>query len=330
MLSTGKPKRNYLIDLLRFLAASWVALFHFNEPVIYIDNWYRNFCKLGYLGVPVFFIISGYCICIAEKHSKTPKEFIIRRFFRIFPPYWFSLIVVVACALAIKVITGTNSTPLPKTAGAVIATFFLYTTPLSHFPKINWVYWTLPYELFFYLATFVALTLPGKAKIILLLVLTAIAVVLPAQKEGVTFFFNELPTFILGYSLYLIINKGENIWLSGLLFLLAVTGVYLKHPVCSYLLTSATVCVLILADNWKPLKNNFFSRLGDYSYSVYLIHVPVAIYLLGFIKNKQTVQQCIGLNIAVDLTLLAIIVLLSKLMYQKVELPSIKLGKKVS
>ena len=77
--------RNHLIDLLRFLAASGVALFHFNEPIVYMDNWYRNFCKLGHWGVPVFFLISGYCIRIDEKYAKSLKDFIIRRFFRIYP-----------------------------------------------------------------------------------------------------------------------------------------------------------------------------------------------------------------------------------------------------
>lgn len=329
-IEKSQNSRNHLIDLLRFLAASGVILFHFNEPVPYVDNFYRNFCKLGFLGVPIFFVISGYCIRIAENHSKVPINFIIRRLFRIFPPYWFSILLVVFSALTVKLITGTNSTFIPKDLYGISATIFLYTTPLSHYKTINWVYWTLPFELFFYLIVTGVMFLSEKIKIALLIILTLISILLPIQTGNILFFFNELPTFILGYSLYLTINKSANSYFGILLFVVSVVGVFIKHPGFEYPIVSLAVCILIYLDSIKPLLNNFFSDLGDYSYSMYLIHVPVGIYLLGFIKNTKLVQTNILLNIVVDLILLILIVFISRFTFEWIELKSIEIGKRLS
>ena len=329
-LAKVQNNRNHLIDLLRFLAASGVILFHFNEPIPYIDNLYRELCKLGFLGVPIFFVISGYCIGIAENHSKKPSSFIIRRLFRIFPPYWFSVLLVIFSALAVKLFTGTNSTPLPKDISSVLATIFLYTTPLSHFKTINWVYWTLPFELFFYIIIFIVMFLPLRIKTIVLLIMSIIAIVLPIQTGNFLFFFNELSTFMLGYALYLIVSKGENIYWGVLLFIVSLLGIFFKHPGFEYPIVSSCVCLFIFIDSIKPLKNNFFSSLGDYSYSMYLIHVPIGIYLLGFIKNIKIVQTNIALNIIVDLSLLALIIFISRFTFESVELKSIEIGKRLS
>jgi peptidoglycan/LPS O-acetylase OafA/YrhL len=331
MLPLTNTTRNYLIDLLRFLSASWVALFHFNVLVPFHANWYRYFCGLGYLGVPVFFIISGYCICIAQQHSKTPRSFIVRRIFRIFPPYWFSILLVCACAMAMKIITGTNSTTtLPTSFSSVIATIFLYTAPLSSVHTINWVYWTLPYELFFYLLVFLSMAIGKKVGMLFLVILALGSIWGPSHANGIFFFFNELPAFLLGYALYLLLNRAGNLYLSLSMLLLAATGVYLKHSEFAYHLTYFVTCVLIVLNHRFPLKNNWFSRLGDYSYSVYLIHVPVGIYLLGFIKNNHMVQCTLALNILADLLLLVLVIGCSKIMFLKVEEPSIKLGRKFS
>ena len=326
----NNPNRNHLIDLLRFLAAAWVALFHFNEPQKYIDNWYRNFCKLGYWGVPIFFIISGYCICIAQQHTKTPQKFITRRLFRIFPPYWFSLVIVCLCALAIKIITHTNPTPLPKHIDETLAIVVLYTSPLSNYSTINWVYWTLPFELFFYFIIFFTLFTNHKLRLLIPFLLVITGFVIPFQKEGLLFFFNELPTFMLGYALYLVLKAPDNRVVNTAFFILSAIALYFKHPGFDYILTAFIVCFLIALESRFHLKNNFFSRLGDFSYSIYLIHVPVAIYLLGFIKSNLSIQTNLPLNIITDFFLLTVVIILSKLMFIWVELPAIKLGRKLS
>lgn len=322
--------RNHTIDLLRFVSAAYVALFHFNAPLQFNGGWYAAFCNRGNLGVPVFFIISGYCIRLAHKHTKTPCEFIIRRLFRIFPPYWFSLLVVVLCILILKITTGYNSVvTLPKRLDEILATPFLYTYPLSTIKIINLVYWTLPYELFFYLIIFLAIVPASNWRILLPLVLTTIAIVMPLQTTGILFFFNELPTFMLGYALCILIDEGLQ-WSGALLFILSAVGVCIKHPEIGYLLALGIAIGCIFIDSRKPLGNNIFSRLGDISYSIYLLHVPVCVYLLGFLYKIQAVRHYIILTIMVDIFLMAVIIFVSAYAYKYVEAPSIEWGKKFS
>jgi len=324
----GAKNRNHTIDLLRFVSAAYVALFHFNAPMQFTTSWYAGFCNQGKLGVPVFFIISGYCIRLAHKHTKTPREFIVRRLFRIFPPYWFSLFVTVLCILILKIITGYNSVvTLPKNVSEILVTPFLYTYPLSNIQPINLVYWTLPYELFFYFIIFLAIIPKSKWRMFLPLALTATAIIIPLQQTGILFFFTELPTFMLGYALCILINEGVQ-WPGGLLFILSVAGICIKHPEVGYLLASTIAVAAIFIDNRKPLRNNIISRLGDVSYSIYLLHVPVCVYLLGFLYKIQAVRHYIILNILVDIFLMAVVIFVSIFAYKYVEAPSIEWGKK--
>ena len=324
----GTKNRNHTIDLLRFVSAAYVALFHFNAPLQFNGGWYASFCNRGPLGVPVFFIISGYCIRLAHKHTKTPREFIIRRLFRIFPPYWFSLFVTALCILILKVITGYNSVViLPKKLGEILVTPFLYTYPLSNIQPINLVYWTLPYELFFYLIIFLAIIPTPKWRTTLPLALTAVAIIVPPQQTGILFFFNELPTFMLGYALCILIDEGPQ-WPGALLLVLSAAGIGIKHPEIGYLLASAIAAGAIFIDSRKPLGNNVLSRLGDVSYSIYLLHVPVCVYLLGFLYKIQAVRHYLILNILVDIFLMAVIIFVSMFAYKYVEAPSIEWGKK--
>ncbi len=52
------------------------------------------------LGAPLFFVVSGYCIAASiESHRRKGKaaaQFLLRRFWRIFPPYWASLFLLIA------------------------------------------------------------------------------------------------------------------------------------------------------------------------------------------------------------------------------------------
>lgn len=90
------PKRkNFEIELYRFVMILFVALFHFyedcNSPV-YVR---------GYLGVDFFFVISGYFLMVhflkyynAQKSATLQAvEYISDKFRKLYPPYFISLII---------------------------------------------------------------------------------------------------------------------------------------------------------------------------------------------------------------------------------------------
>lgn len=73
-----KKERNYLIDALKCLACFCVVMLHmptrkFGDEVFYIEN------MLGYCGVPVFFMVSGY---FAAKHVESNSADSGRWFFK--------------------------------------------------------------------------------------------------------------------------------------------------------------------------------------------------------------------------------------------------------
>ncbi len=62
--------RNQLIDIIRFIAAIAVALFHFNcynNPIS--PTWYSESVKFGWLAV-LFFLISSSCIALDAYNPK--------------------------------------------------------------------------------------------------------------------------------------------------------------------------------------------------------------------------------------------------------------------
>ena len=55
----------------------------------------QRLCSELWIGVPMFFVISGYCIMASIDSSRRQQtstiRFFLRRFRRIYPPYWIAL-----------------------------------------------------------------------------------------------------------------------------------------------------------------------------------------------------------------------------------------------
>lgn len=71
------------LDLVRFFAAMSVVLYHYTAR--HGSTSFETlsvFTKFGYLGVPLFFMISGYVISLSAA-NRTASEFLISRFIRL-------------------------------------------------------------------------------------------------------------------------------------------------------------------------------------------------------------------------------------------------------
>src|SRR5438874_2158725 len=79
------------LDAWRGVAALWVAFYHLwpHEGLL------APLVNPGWRGVDLFFPISGYCIMAALQSpaNATFRQFLHRRWNRIFPPYWASIVV---------------------------------------------------------------------------------------------------------------------------------------------------------------------------------------------------------------------------------------------
>lgn len=92
---TERSERFYGLDHLRAVAIILVLLFHyraFKHPL-----WIETIGKFGWTGVDLFFVLSGFLISgqlfkeMKNEGTIHLRRFYIKRFFRIVPPYFFTL-----------------------------------------------------------------------------------------------------------------------------------------------------------------------------------------------------------------------------------------------
>ncbi|MGK7651745.1 acyltransferase family protein [Roseovarius sp. B08] len=111
-LDAGLDRHLYGLDIIRFIAAVLVVYFHFGLfsdaqpafPAAQQDRpwpWMDQFTGHGWVGVQVFFVISGFVI-VASADRSAPGEFLKRRAVRILPALWIYTII----AFAVRYLAG--------------------------------------------------------------------------------------------------------------------------------------------------------------------------------------------------------------------------------
>jgi peptidoglycan/LPS O-acetylase OafA/YrhL len=112
--------RYYTLDFWRGVACLMVVAFHSSfylteNPEVTkpggIARLVYGMIEHAWVGVPMFFVISGYCItaaCMgAARRGFKPGDYFMRRFRRIFPPYWVAIgVFLIFCG--VLAITGLN------------------------------------------------------------------------------------------------------------------------------------------------------------------------------------------------------------------------------
>jgi len=91
-LANSLSKFEY-IDLLRGLAILGVIAVHSQQQIPTLFQLTSSIFNYGQLGVQLFFVASALTLCLSmsERKEATPKNFYIRRFFRIAPLYYFGV-----------------------------------------------------------------------------------------------------------------------------------------------------------------------------------------------------------------------------------------------
>lgn len=150
-------KRLALLDYGRFFAVVIVVLFHYTfngiangkiSSVSHIPS-LAEVTKYGYLGVELFFMISGYVIFFSARHA-TAAKFAVSRAVRLYPAYWFAVLFTSLFALH----WGGELMAVDPTQILVNLSMFQYYLGVDH---VDGVYWTLVFEITFYAAIFVLL-----------------------------------------------------------------------------------------------------------------------------------------------------------------------------
>lgn len=143
-----------ILDLARFVAAllvvffHWCFLFNIADPSVQYKPWLElePYARYGYLGVNLFFLISGFLI-VQSAYLKTPRQFLQARVTRLYPAY------LACCALTYAVLTLTASREISAPSFAYNMTMMngvidsFRGVPATY---VDGVYWTLVIEWKFY------------------------------------------------------------------------------------------------------------------------------------------------------------------------------------
>lgn len=215
---------DFVMESMRGIAALWVFAFHISAMVQ--AAWPAAFgvANQGHRGVPMFFVISGYCIFAAAQKtaggaSGACRSFLKKRVLRIFPPFWVSIVLVLILPFVIEMIASIKSgnyvAPNPAwTAYSALDWIAISTLTKdivdsgsqvkSGYTLINSVYWTLAIEIQFYLIVFLALLFKTYWKQALAVITVLSVITLGGSFEFANGFFLPFwPAFAMGIGLRL-------------------------------------------------------------------------------------------------------------------------------
>jgi len=265
------------LDLLRILAALGVCLFHFNW---YDDSTLSWLFTFGYLGVNVFFCISGYITPLVLTWSKfsysDSGRFLLSRFFRLYPAFAvIALIVMVSYAFGCPLL-GYAQHLDEVTWSRTLANYLLY----ADFVGERWyvpVFWTLGVEAQFVVAILLVFPLLAhpkpavRAAVVLLWALAPLCV-----EKGPTIL-SYTALYAMGMAVFLKQHKSLPTWVFVVLLGMAF---YAHFMVVSEFaawtaLGTALVVAYIPQISVKWTQYLKIDYLGKLSYSFFLIHINI-------------------------------------------------------
>lgn len=276
------------LDALRGIAAIFVVVFHYTMGNPFAFN-------QGGTGVDLFFIISGFVISLTIAKTKSWKDFIVNRFSRLFPTYW----IIVSFTATLRILNGETVT---------LSRYLINLTMFQSYFKvddIDWVYWTLLVEMCFYF--FMILLFVTKAlKNIEYIGLTILAIIIllniPFVENNYPKYYREIhhffplfahfPLFLSGIVFYKMIVDKQTILRYVILLLCFILEIWIfnidirpifelsKFEYSIALLIWFSLFVLYVNNKLGFLVNRVTLFLGSISFSLYLIHQYIGLFIL--------------------------------------------------
>lgn len=294
------------IDLLRFLAAFSVMFFHYTFWGYKVGGdissvWFPQLAgvfKYGYLGVELFFMISGFVILMSAI-DRSAKNFLISRIVRLYPAFW------VCCTITFIVMIATGINHDKATFIRYLANLSMLNTFLG-IGNIDAVYWTLQIEMEFYFLIIVLLIFKQihnlKTYLGLWLIIVIALSSYGSPANGFFEFLQYSPYFISGSVFYLIFREGNSFYKMVLIFgcfMMSVLEVlhsklinYTNLDITFSIMTLPVLVALFYAvfflisfNKTRRIRSGFYSYLGTLTYPLYLIHLNVGFILFKVLNN---------------------------------------------
>jgi peptidoglycan/LPS O-acetylase OafA/YrhL len=302
------------LDGLRFVAALSVAVFHLFSTATWQPFWgvpsaqvygptVFKVASYGWVGVPLFFMISGFVICMSS-WGRSVGEFGISRFVRLYPAYWFAVLATTAVAVAYP-------HPWPALPWRdVLTNLTMFQEPLG-VHDVDLVYWTLWVELRFYLL-FALIVWRGLTyrRVVAFCFVWVIASVWAAQLGpglpwlGAVVIDDQSQYFIAGIALFLMYRFGSRLtlwlllgfsWIMSMHYYIGNTWQQLNqlpYAPSSVLITLFYFVLILLALrklDW--VRWRWLTTLGAITYPLYLLHQVNGLVALSYLNGRVPLQR---------------------------------------
>ncbi|MGD6743713.1 acyltransferase family protein [Streptomyces sp. BH106] len=298
---TRPASRLYALDGLRLIAALMVAAYHYggrdgeisqawgtspSSQFPTLHGWFAYGC----LGVQIFFVISGFVICMSG-WGRPLRSFFASRAARLLPSYWVAIVLVTA-VFALPVVAYEAVSP-----SDALVNLTMLQQPLG-VDRVLGVCWTLWAELRFYALFAVCVVLPGatRHRVVLFCAVWTLAAVLAegagpdASLANLVLMPEYAPFFIGGIGLYLVHRDRRDVtawgivavsWLIGQHFAVDRTWHAPNPDFFSYrssfgivvVVTLGFAAVAAIAVGWTRWANwRWLTVAGALTYPFYLVH----------------------------------------------------------
>lgn len=338
MSASTEQKKIPALTSLRFFAALHVVLYHtagFSFPILFAIPLMREFISVGNIAVGFFFLLSGYILSYVYLQSGKPiltKRFYHSRIARIYPLYLMTLVLDTPNLFLARLHTYGLHAAIQKTSITFLSNLVMIQAWIPRLRGIDDPNWSLCAEAVFYL-TFPILGLTlwkiSRRTLTVGLALLWIATEVFLYHHSIHYhdqsiFYNPLfhiPTFLVGILVARIqlsskaaktVSAISNTWLLSFAAILMIAAIpfLLKILPMEDILTSMltplfAVLILIFSSQRNPfsaiLNANIMVLLGEASYGLYLINIPV--YHLWMALHWDTIQALYPVYLALCITL---------------------------
>lgn len=328
--------------MLRGIAVLYVVFFHLGS----------QFIQSGFLGVDVFFIISGFLMAVLYNDADV-KGFFLRRAKRLLPAYYVVILSTLLISFLVNTPNETNQVVSQAIFGSVFSSNIGFWLQNSYFSKSEFNpllhLWSLGVEIQFYLLVPVLAYIFHKIRFSLILILLTSMVLcflILTISPKTSFFMMPLRLweFLLGYGCALYFTKNGDVkfpqfsqlGVTGLLLILLIP--FLKvdgraldlvsgHPGLFSLFVSIATCMVLIFGLPSMLEKNIIAKvlvkLGKYSYSVYLAHFPIIVIYLSEPFSGTILHIS---NVSDWIIIFTLIVALSILLHNYIETRKFNIG----
>jgi exopolysaccharide production protein ExoZ len=320
--------------------SGWLPL---DKVDVYVTRPLDLIQDMGWLGVSLFFLISGFIISHVAA-TETRLEFSVKRLLRIYPP----MILAVLVTMLFYVIrhhwqvidSGVGIVPAVPSWHDALWSMTLVNYEMNPQPIVLGVAWSLVIEVCFYIMVFAIRPLLNYRGYASWTILAAVYVVLETMRHHGPHYFllgvsiSYIPLLVAGQALWLrwsgrvstlhcaaITLVAWLIWIHGLATI-QPTFLTAANSYGPSLLVAYGLFVVLLIRNPQIRSFKVVSFTAARSYSLYLLHAPVGLFVLDVLISH--VSFTVALLAAVVAVFLA-----AEISYRFVELPTQRLGRRM-